>query len=375
VIRAHFRAGHAAVGRALQALAARGSIVRRGRRWIVARAESRHGAGGIMLVAPSTDMADFATFGTKVADFCSVLERQCAISATTLHFRSSFHPVDPDPSLIGYIVVAYAQRDVVAANTARLCASGRPVVIADVQGDSPLPNLSGTRQASIVRTQGARSSGRQVALHLRELGHPRIALLSPYNPEHTDWARERLAGVRDVYGADVVAFCSADPRGPAQIWSLVSSSLTETLAPAVQNLATQAHAHAGISDRSWVDVDLPHLLSARYAASQALPLFEQAAADPALTAWVCANDACGASALRYLSGTRIRVPGDVSVAGFDGSREGLVARLASFDFNIPTLADTILRLLLRPEKPSHYKKTPQVDIPGLFLLRETVARL
>jgi DNA-binding LacI/PurR family transcriptional regulator len=226
-----------------------------------------------------------------------------------------------------------------------------------------------------VRTQGARSSGRQVALHLRELGHRRIAFVSPYNPEHTDWARERLSGVRDVYGENAVVFCSADPRGPAQIWNLVSSSLTEALAPAVQNLAAQAHAHAGISDRSWVDVDLPHLFNARYAASQAQPLFAQAAADPTLTAWVCANDACGVNALRYLSGKRIRVPGDVSVAGFDGSRGGLVARLASFDFNIPALVDTILRLLLRPEKLARHEKTLQIDVPGLFLLRETVARV
>jgi DNA-binding LacI/PurR family transcriptional regulator len=124
-----------------------------------------------------------------------------------------------------------------------------------------------------------------------------------------------------------------------------------------------------------VDVDLPHLFVARYADSRALPLFEKAASDRTLTAWICANDACGVCALRYLSGRRISVPGSVSVVGFDGSSAGLVARLSSYDFNIPALADATLRLVLGGEPRPRSEEPLQVDIPGLFVIRETVGRI
>jgi DNA-binding LacI/PurR family transcriptional regulator len=68
------------------------------------------------------------------------------------------------------------------------------------------------------------------------------------------------------------------------------------------------------------------------------------------------------------------VPGRLSVVGFDGSRAALVAQLSTYDFNIPALVDSALRLVLGAEPRPRTRRPLQVTIPGLLLARNTVGR-
>lgn len=55
-----------------------------------------------------------------------------------------------------------------------------------------------------------------------------------------------------------------------------------------------------------------------------------------------ANDKIGLQALEYLRNQGVSVPRDISVVGFDNTREALAADLTSFDFNLPAIVHTML---------------------------------
>ncbi len=374
-LRARHRAGHEAVRGALAVLADRGIIVRRGREWVLARAESRKGTSKIMLVAPSPDLARFATFGAKAAEFCAVLERECTLRGIALQFGSSFHPIAPDPSLLGYLVVASHDPGNVAEIVTNLRRGGRPVVVVDVVGDCPLPALADARAVPVVRIQGARSAARQVALRLRELGHRRVAYVSPYRPGGTSWVGDRMDGLRDVFGDDVAEFWCEELSSPEKTHSWVVHQLLPRVEPATNTLAGDIGRHTGIGEPNWLGARLITAITAQLTESRLEPLLDRAAADRSITAWVGANDDAALCALRYLARRRIDVPGSISVVGFDGTRDGLLARLSSFDFNTPAFVKTALEIVLRPRN-RHIAGSPMaIDIGGVLLMRETIRRV
>lgn len=373
-LRAHHRAGHQAVRGALTVLADRGIIVRRGRTWVLARAESRKGTSKIMLVAPSPDLALFATFGAKAAEFCAVLERECTLRGIALQFRSSFHPIVPDPSLLGYLVVASHDPGSGAEIVTNLRTGGRPVVVVDVVGDCPMPGLPDSRAVPVVRIQGARSAARQVALRLRELGHRRVAYLSPYKPGTASWVGDRMDGLRDVFGDDVVELWCEKLSSPEKTHSWVVHQLLPRVEPATSSLAADIGTRTGIDEPNWLGAQLIPAITAQLTESRLKPLLDRAAADRSITAWVGANDDAALCALRYLARRRIDVPGTISIVGFDGTRDGLLARLSSFDFNTPAFVKTALELVLHPRNRRAAGTPMAIDIAGVLLMRETVRR-
>ncbi|MBD3243596.1 MAG: GntR family transcriptional regulator [Chitinivibrionales bacterium] len=370
-LRGRYRAGYQTVRDALRVMAERGIIMRRGREWVMRRVEHRTGTAEIVLIAPSPDMTRLAHQGAKVAEFCAAMERECSLQGTRLRFASSFHPVAPDASHLGYLVVATHSPDTVAKIASGLRSGGRPVVVVDILGDCPLPRLARGARVPIVRIQEATVAARQAALHLRELGHRRVAFVSPYKPGGTGWVGDRMQGVRDVYGGDVVELWCDDLLSPEGTRSWVERSLMPTLKRATATLCADIREKTCMVGEDWLRAELAPSISSRYTESHLQPLFQRAAADPSITAWIGANDDVALSALRYLARERIDVPAQVSVIGFDGTREGLLARLSTFDFNIPAFVRTALELVLRPRAPRNARPAAVIDIPGVLVMRET----
>lgn len=372
VLRGRFQAGYDAVRRALHELSARGVIVRRGRAWVMTRSESRRAASGLALLASGPDMATYASHGPKPEEFCTVLERVCSTRGMALHFQSLFGRIIPDPTLLGYLVVAGHNPTVQAEVERTIRPARRPVVFVDVVGDCPVPSVHRPRQIGFVGIQGARAAARQVALHLRQLGHRRIAFVSAYRPGVMEWVGDRLGGLRDVYGDDVQVFVSTELEDIETVRQHVAARVFPGVVRSLGTLARRVDATCSLGDDTWLrDLVVP-AIGIRYAESRLAPLLDRALSDRDITALVGANDSVALAILRYCERNRVRVPARVSVVGFDGTRPGVLAGLASFDYNTPAFVNAALELILRPAStwPGEIRR---VDIPGVVLQRATLA--
>jgi len=75
------------------------------------------------------------------------------------------------------------------------------------------------------------------------------------------------------------------------------------------------------------------------------PLLERALASGA-TAWIAANDVCALHALGWLQEKGVKIPGEVSLAGFDDTAEALRADLTSYRFASDSMARAMIRQIL-----------------------------
>ena len=66
--------------------------------------------------------------------------------------------------------------------------------------------------------------------------------------------------------------------------------------------------------------------------------FEQALADAATTAWVCAEPYAGVYAIRFLADKGIQVPGRLSVMAVDDTRAALVNHVTCCNLNVQSIA-------------------------------------
>jgi LacI family transcriptional regulator len=191
-----------------------------------------------------------------------------------------------------------------------------PIVVMD--RDVKLPN------ADVVLCDNGRGSG-DVARHLLELGHTRIACIAgpPGVPQ------ERLEGfLRAVYAAGV-----------------------------------------DIPDDAIVSGDF-HFAGGREATRALL------AADIAFTAIFAANDLMAAGAIRELAANGLRAPGDVSVIGFDDApiAEMLSPTLTTVRQPLQEMADAAVSLLLaRVSKSADAKNRVRRVLPTSLVVRESTA--
>ncbi|WP_440708980.1 LacI family DNA-binding transcriptional regulator [Herbiconiux sp. YIM B11900] len=134
-----------------------------------------------------------------------------------------------------------------------------PVVLVDEQ-------IPGLDLPAVVAS--SRKGAREVAAHVLELGHRRVAVIG----------------------------------GPAALWT------------AQQRLAGYREALAGAG----LDPDSVPIFTGDYRQASGYELAEKAlAATPAPTALICANDLMAIGAMEYCREVGLRVPDDVSVVGFD----------------------------------------------------------
>lgn len=202
---------------------------------------------------------------------------------------------------------------------------------------------SGFRKESRLRfhEQGYSSDiGARLASHLFDLGHRHLAYLSPWHASR--WSRNRLRGVQDEA-----------PRrgGTVDVCVLLGESDWDRVGPAGEEVRRARH-YPGEMLRDLVEGDdapLRDLAALELAWNRirrdSRPLFEHALASGA-TAWIGANDRCALQILGWLRSRGIRVPQDVSVAGFDDTVGALRSDLTSFRFASEDMARAMIRQIL-----------------------------
>jgi len=270
---------------------------------------------------------------------CSVLPQDAAVRA----------------DMAGYIAAVSSPAEDYHDLCARLALVKKPVSVLDFDGGW-MP-LSPRNQLYAVFPVGVSSvPGKKVANFLLSLGHHHTAFFSVFHKSR--WSRMRYEGVRDAY-AD-----AGYPDGPQLFWR--SQDDWQVLVeispqPGLPNLSTTPAVYDLLRNRIQMEAHLH-------------PMFEQAIAMPAITAWVTANDAIAVCALEFLRARGVEAPGRISLVSFDNSVSAMTRRITSYNFNLPGIVGAAFRHVLRSNHRTQAPRPRTVEIPGAIVERETTAR-
>lgn len=204
--------------------------------------------------------------------------------------------------------------------------------------------------------------GRHAGIHLRELGHERVAFLSVFNG--ANWSRRRLEGLRSAIepGGIVLPFVADGVMPP-----LASFANSPDLSPVLHGFDGCASLLG--SALGAVSAAYARLLWEETLLRTIEPLFEKAFADASTTAWVCSNDSQALLAMQWLRQRGIGVPSRISVIGFDDTSRGQDQGLTSWSFSEFDLAEAMVRHLVHPTIG-----TGTVRIDGTLVVRGSTGR-
>jgi DNA-binding transcriptional regulator YhcF (GntR family) len=301
---------------------------------------------------------------------------------------------------------------------ARLATFKKPVALLDEIGgfDFPIEHKANPLLQKY-RIEGKRA-GESMARLLLELGHRNVAYVSLLH--QTLWSRERYAGIETQFSRagfsggvhlvadtiDVTLPCVLTASGLADkdVRRLIAVGRTESQAADLENQWLQFRRSNPFPGPGYPRIGSPLVkniadLTAqtrkgtddyflRKACTGALdaagdrlyeiclhPLFERALKLRNVTAWICATDSIAFVALTFLERRAIRVPGDISIAGFDNTPvKALERRLTSLDFNTMGFVHRILNFIIRPPRPRGRYRHETIEVEGVIIERGTVGK-
>jgi DNA-binding LacI/PurR family transcriptional regulator/DNA-binding transcriptional regulator YhcF (GntR family) len=252
----------------------------------------------------------------------------------------------------------------------RVLRAGLRVALLDettVHGRAP---VFADRRARTFSLAANRSACRQMALHLRALGHRRVAFLSPI--VDSDWGTDRGEALAEAFAAAGAA------GGVVPFVAPASSSEAAPSAPAAS--PQYDHELEQLLARSRMVKSLRYqmeLVMQRETVRGVLtPLMERAHAAADVTAWVAANDDIALECMDYLEAQGRRVPGDISVAGFDDNLEAFFRKLTSFNYNEPGAIHAMLSHVLEAGVgAARSARGPVTEVSGFVNVRGTTGRV
>jgi len=206
-------------------------------------------------------------------------------------------------------------------------------------------------------------NGALLARHLLELGHQRIAFISPWHAN--SWSLKRFQGIAEevAHGGGIVDLCC-----------LYGDSEWDRLLPAendplfVKTFPAKIIAKIVEGPSEPIRDIMTATLGWNRIRQDMAPLFEKALASGA-TAWIGANDVCALNALRWLRQREVAVPQRVAVAGFDDTVEALRSDLTSFRFSCASVARAMIYQILSGSTTSTLTRHK-----GSVVARATTAR-
>lgn len=357
--------------------------------------------GTVAMVLPCDNAGNPLHIPPLGFDLYRQLESACSRNGLSLRLvpysnmrQSLFSPrPDQDPvesvatkaPIVGTIVqtLTIANRNVERIIT-RMSRLNRPIVVLDRGGRLRL--RSSRARSSHVTTFSVSATprcGEIMARYLLGLGHRRLVYLSPFR--ETQWSVNRLAGIERVVRA-----CP-----DTSLYQVVRSSHS-VVAPG-REYGAQLQSHLMESLRSFQPAgDLPqatHATVRDHLVAQVPPwadaqardrvlrlsldsLFEQALAIENATAWICANDFTALAARNYLARKAVPVPGRLSLVGFDDQPQTSAQLLTSYNFNLPALAELMVRTVIAPRQVRERCESAEiVEVDGLVMERDSSARV
>jgi DNA-binding LacI/PurR family transcriptional regulator len=183
----------------------------------------------------------------------------------------------------------------------------------------------------------ANEAGFAMGKHLRELGHKKLAWISPFHG--SKWSQNRLEGVCQGSGLPVEPFVWNEPLSE---WDFLGPVWDD---PRSWQLSLDDF------DLEW-SLSSSHPMSGIFEAtawSRLMNAFApqlQAALASGATAWVACSDTMAALCLRWLQRQGDPTRQRISVCGFDDTRQALRDDLTSYRFDATAMARSMIHFLL-----------------------------
>jgi len=324
----------------------------------VASAGGSHGA--VVLVAPASWIGRVAPASPFQREFLRTLQVQCSLGGLrplkacysvgrgesvriTTEEGRPFDPAMLNVRILGAIVWTAGDEDRCREAVGSMRPWQCPVAVLDETGTIPDRAAVPARFYPVAWTP---SPSMLLGRYLRESGHRRAAFISPFYGAL--WSKNRFAGLCDGIGDGAVVPCTdsryihlQDLYRALKGWQRRDES--DFLRTGSVNRYEPSRRHLRSYKERELDLGMAEALEAHV-----VPLLDKALTTGA-TVWVADSDRCAVIALDYCASRGIRVPRDLSVAGFDNTVDAAVNDLTSVDFNVQAYAGTMLAFLLRRE--------------------------
>jgi DNA-binding LacI/PurR family transcriptional regulator/DNA-binding transcriptional regulator YhcF (GntR family) len=429
----HYHVSVITLKKALHQLVKEGLLVANGHRYTIPAIQSPRIQAKVVLISQGDENNNFLALDERAVKLVESFERECMRSrfeCSPLGF-SDRNPKDllsfcakleKLAGIAGFVVNFWNPWEELFRKRwfdlfQRLLAWKVPLIVIDQSGSLSLPEyLSRQSSIRILRIAGKRA-GEMVADTMIRAGHRHIAYLSPNFSQA--WAQRRYEGLCSHCRQYGPAGFKVDLHTLNEIADLsdlvlellnldkneVSALFRESYAPeGIQvmiqtlerirkkkllilsdsdpNLATirsEARHLAGLSNQPHDPETYAGILAAMYnrASTYAFeiylrPFFERVIKTSRATAWVCADDKTAFMANQFLMGHGKKVPGDISVIGFDDWPGDFMAGLSSYNFNMNGMIQQSLRMISDPK----YMKGTQLitEVNGYVVERKTTRR-
>jgi DNA-binding LacI/PurR family transcriptional regulator len=253
--------------------------------------------------------------------------------------------------------------------------SGKPVAVLDETGIARRTTARPEAMRFYVYGYGP-TPGLTVGRHLAGLRHRYVLYLSPYHD--SEWSRTRLEALRLALSRAghprAVAATTDDRPSPMEIADESVREEAKLLDDVLAEAATRPRASTAAATAVLREMTLRKIeaLWAEAIRIRVEGLVSQALVRRDYTAIACANDTTAVHCLRALRSAGVRVPGDVSVIGFDDSVEALSSGLTSYNFNGHAVMSAMVDHVLHPVR-RRQRQEPIVEIEGYVHQRGTVA--
>ena len=376
------------IRQALDALAEEGRIRYENRAWCVVR--NTAGGGGNTLILFARLDSHQRAMAARTVERYREFEAACArrglelsivpVAGTGPHgepFDRVLHRVRRgDTCVLGFMVWSEGLQKIDMGGMIRaLLDTGRPVAVLDEADLHPFDMPLSPRCA--VLSFAHHQAGSTIANHLLELGHRRFVFISPYHA--TQWSQQRLQGIIDAYDSagvhDAVTTCTyrrSDWRDAVLRQENMIDADLERLERQCYagDHRVQALGRALRSQRDRIRDAWAWQLYAEAFSDVLTEAFRETEA----TAWVAVNDDVALRCRTSLEQRGRRVPGDISLCGFDNTLEAHSHSLTSYDFNARALIDAMVAHVLYPRGSDWGGGRRATPVHGHLAMRASTGR-
>ncbi|MBD3421468.1 MAG: GntR family transcriptional regulator [Chitinivibrionales bacterium] len=379
--------------KALTDLVSRGRLVRHKSGYAVAKSSVAHSGISITFLVLGHEKAGGLMLPPLAHQFLGALEAECSrsrldlITVGYLVYRGTkkFELWSPREGIIdfadldtsiGHILFVTALDPSLGALLKWLASAKRPIAVIDIAGSERLPETLHGANAMINSNVIGPEPGRGVGEYLISCGHRCIAWISPFHA--AGWSHARLEGLQSLCRARGIGISSFVHEFPAEMNMFYEEKALQMaryadLRKAFQIWRKKADPGAAGALDALFSYDIPRRILPRWRWRTLLDeLFEHALADRRCTAWVCANDDVAVAALDFCTKRGVKVPGRISIVGFDGTVEALQHGITSYNFDMCAHARLALNFVLGRRTAAADESMSRV--PGLIIERSSTAR-